>query len=358
MAKFYSLKVKEVKRETPEAVSILFEIPESLKSEYAFKQGQYVTLKHTINGEELRRSYSICSNPYNDEGLRIAVKQVLNGRFSSYINTQLNAGDTLEVMTPMGNFYTELNENNKKNYILFAGGSGITPMMSIIKAVLQKEPQSHLFLFYGNLNENATIFKKEIDQISTQNSNRLKVFYIFEKPSTTNWPDLQTGLMDKEKVLSLIKTHLTVSSENEYFICGPTPMMDNVMMALQVLNVPKEKIHIEYFTAVANTSTQKTNETTKEILANVTVIMYGIETPLKLSSNGKTILDAALDAGVDVPFACKGAVCCTCRAKLIEGQVKMDANFALTDDEVAQGYILTCQAHPITPQVKVDYDAI
>lgn len=358
MAKFNTLTVKEVKRETAEAVSIAFEIPASLKSDYAFKHGQYVTLKMIVNGEELRRSYSICSSPFNNEDLRVAVKKVTGGRVSGYLNDKLNVGDKLEVMTPMGNFYSELNASNTKNYTLFAGGSGITPMMSIIKAVFEKEPLSKITLFYGNLNESATIFKAELDALTQKNEQKLSVKYIFNKPETANWPVLQTGIMDKSKIRALIENFVGLNQNNEFFICGPTPMMDNARAVLEELKVKKEAVHIEYFTASLEASKSADNTSVEDITAQVTVIMYGMETEMELSSKGKTILDAALDAGVDVPFACKGAVCCTCRGKIIEGKVKMDANFALTDEEVAQGYILTCQAHPLTPVVKVDYDAI
>jgi ring-1,2-phenylacetyl-CoA epoxidase subunit PaaE len=358
MAKFHTISVKEVRKETADAVSVAFLLPEELKEEFKFKQGQYITLKLKINGEELRRSYSICSSPFNGDDLRVAIKKVNGGKVSTFINSDLKAGDRLEVMTPMGNFYSELNASNTKNYVLFAGGSGVTPMMSIIKAVFEKEPNSKISLFYGNFNENATIFKSELDNLSSTYADKLKVYYIFDKPENTNWPALQTGIMDQAKVSALIEKYIGLNNQNEFFICGPTPMMDNVRLELEKLKIKKESVHIEYFTASLEAS--KTNETDSatEITAQVTVIMYGMETEMELSSKGKTVLDAALDAGVDVPFACKGAVCCTCRAKIIEGKVKMDANFALTDEEVAQGYILTCQAHPLTPVVKIDYDAI
>jgi ring-1,2-phenylacetyl-CoA epoxidase subunit PaaE len=358
MAKFHTITVKEVRRETSDAVSVAFLLPDELKEEFKFKQGQYITLKLNLNGEELRRSYSICSSPFDGDDLRVAIKKVNGGRVSNYINADLKAGDRLEVMTPMGNFYSELNATNHKNYVLFAGGSGITPMMSIIKAVFDKEPNSKISLFYGNLNESATIFKGELDSLSSQYAEKLKVYYIFDKPENTNWPALQTGIMDQAKVNALIENHVGLNYHNEFFICGPTPMMDNVRMVLEKLQIKKESIHVEYFTASLEASKTAETDNSAEITAQVTVIMYGMETEMELSSKGKTVLDAALDAGVDVPFACKGAVCCTCRAKIIEGKVKMDANFALTEEEVAQGYILTCQAHPVTPVVKIDYDAI
>jgi ring-1,2-phenylacetyl-CoA epoxidase subunit PaaE len=357
MAKFYSLKVSDVKRETAEAVSVAFEVPVQLLPEYQFKQGQYLTLKLKVNGEEIRRSYSICTSPYSEKELRIAVKEVNGGRCSVYLNKQLKPGDTLEVMTPMGNFYSSLSGSNKKNYVLFAGGSGITPMMSILKSVLYIEKQSTITLVYANRDEEATIFKAEIDKIAEQNTDRLKVIYVYDAPKGVV-SDIYKGMMTAEKANAIMKEH-NISTESEFFICGPGPMMENVKSVLEKLNVDKEKIHIEYFTAVIEAVAKAEGSASGvAVNSNVTVLQYGVPTDFVLNTDGSSILDAALEAGVDVPFSCKGAVCCTCRAKVIEGKAKMDANFALTDAEVEEGFILTCQAHPITDKLVVDYDAI
>ncbi len=357
MARFHTLKVKDIKRETADAVSVAFEVPAMQQPEYQFKQGQYITLKLTVNGEEIRRSYSLCTSPYSEKELRVAVKEVKDGKASTYINRNLKVGDSIEVMTPMGNFYTSLSGGNKKNYVLFAGGSGITPMMSILKSVLYVEKGSHVTLIYANKNEDSTIFKSEIDTIASSNNN-LKVAYIFDEPKQ-KINDLQTGIITKEKTIALIENFGGVNAD-EYFICGPGPMMENVKSALETLKIAKEKIHIEYFNAVIDAVNKAEGNvvTGGNVKAKVKVIQYGIETDFVLETGSISILDASIEAGVDAPFSCKGAVCCTCRAKLLEGKVKMDANFALTDQEVAEGYILTCQSHPLTENVVVDFDAI
>jgi ring-1,2-phenylacetyl-CoA epoxidase subunit PaaE len=356
MSKFNSLKVKDIRRETADAVSVAFEIPATLQIAYQFKQGQYITLKLTVNGEELRRSYSICTSPHSESELRVAIKEVNGGKVSTHINRSLKVGDVMDVMTPMGNFYTPLNGGLKKNYVLFAGGSGITPMMSILKSTLYIEKQSTITLIYANKNEESTIFKKELDEMASKHPN-LKLVYVFDQPQT-KINDLQTGIVTPEKALALIES-VNGKTADEYFICGPGPMMENVKVSLEKLNIAKEKIHIEYFSAVIDAVAKaETTVTGAAVNSKITVIQYGIETELQLHTNAESILDAAIEAGVDAPFSCKGAVCCTCRAKIIEGKVKMDANFALTDAEVEQGYVLTCQSHPLTERVVVDFDAV
>ncbi len=356
MSKFNSLKVKDIRRETVDAVSVAFEIPAIHQIAYQFKQGQYITLKLTVNGEELRRSYSICTSPHSETELRVAIKEVNGGKVSTHINRSLKVGDVMEVMTPMGNFYTPLNGGLKKNYVLFAGGSGITPMMSILKSTLYVEKQSTITLIYANKNEESTIFKKELDEITSKHPN-LKVMYVFDQPQT-KINDLQTGIITPEKALALVES-IGGKNADEYFICGPGPMMENVKVSLEKLNIAKEKIHIEYFNAVVDAVAKAENTVTgAAVNSKITIIQYGIETQLQLNTNAESILDAAIEAGVDAPFSCKGAVCCTCRAKILEGKVKMDANFALTDAEVEQGYVLTCQSHPLTERVVVDFDAV
>jgi ring-1,2-phenylacetyl-CoA epoxidase subunit PaaE len=362
MARFHTLKIKDIRRETPEAVSVAFEVPAQQQPEYQFKQGQYVTLKLTINGEELRRSYSLCTSPFSEKELRVAIKEVAGGKVSGYINNTLKVGDSLDVMTPMGNFHTTLSGGKSKKYVLFAGGSGITPMMSILKSVLYVEKQSKVTLIYANKNEGSTIFKTEIDGIAFSNTN-LKVVYVFDQPQH-KVSELQTGIITKEKAKALIENFGSLNAD-EYFICGPGPMMENVKNTLEGLKIAKEKIHIEYFTSVIE-AVEKADASALRgpqgagagnVNANIKVIQYGIETDFKLETGSISILEAAIEAGVDAPFSCKGAVCCTCRAKVLEGKVKMDANFALTEAEVAEGFILTCQSHPLTETVVVDYDA-
>ncbi len=353
MAKFHKLKVADVRKETADCVSVSFDIPGSLKDEYKFIQGQYLTLKLSVDGEEVRRSYSICSSPLESE-MRVAVKKVKGGKGSNFINDNLKSGSEIEVMTPMGGFHSPMNPSHKKSYFLFAGGSGITPMLSIIRTVLQSEPDSSVVLFYGNLNEEATIFKKLLDELAHKNASRFRLHYIFDKP-VSQTEELYRGIITKDKVKSLFDKHVSLSSDNEFFICGPKPMMDNVRETLEEKKIEKSRIHIEYFTSSIDLPDTPVSPSEK-VKAQVTVVQYGIETTFELLSTGKAILDAAIDAGVDAPFACKGAVCATCRGKVLEGKVHMNKNFALTDSEVAEGYILTCQSHPVTAVVKVDYD--
>lgn len=357
MARFHTLKVKDIRRETADAVSVAFDIPLQIQHEFQYKQGQYITLKLNVNGEELRRSYSICTSPYSEKELRVAVKEVAGGRASTLINRNWKVGDSVEVMTPMGNFTSVLSGNNKKHYVLFAGGSGVTPMMSILKSVLYIEKQSHITLIYANRDEDSVIFKSEIEKIASENSDKLKVVNVYDNPKT-NVSDLQKGLLTPEKVVAIIENYGGVNAD-EYFICGPGPMMENIKQALDGLKIAKEKVHIEYFSAVADAVAKAEGAATgASVNSEITVIQYGFETQMKLNTEGLSILDAAIEAGVDAPFSCKGAVCCTCRAKVIEGKVKMDANFALTDAEVEEGFILTCQAHPLTEKVVIDFDAI
>ncbi len=359
MARFHTLKVKDIRRETVDAVSIAFDIPLAIQHEYQYKQGQYITVKLSVNGEELRRSYSICTSPYSEKELRVAVKEVKDGRASTLMNRTWKVGDTVEVMTPMGNFSSILSGNNKKQYVLFAGGSGITPMMSILKSVLYIEKQSTVTLVYANRDEDSVIFKADIEKIVSENADRLKIVNVYDNPKT-EVSDLQKGLLTPERVKAIVENYGGVNAD-EYFICGPGPMMENIKQALEGLKIEKEIIHIEYFSAVADAVAKAENTGAivgGDVNSEVTVIQYGIETTMKLHTGGLTILDAAIEAGVDAPFSCKGAVCCTCRAKVIEGKAKMDANFALTDAEVEDGFILTCQAHPLTEKVVIDFDAI
>ncbi len=353
MSHFYPLKVKTIEKVSKDAVAISFDVPLQYVSQFRFKQGQFITLKININGENVMRSYSICTSPYYEKELKVAVKEVPNGKMSTYINRQLKVGETIEVMPPSGKFYTELNSSHAKKYVLWAGGSGITPMMSILKSILFIEKQSQVILFYANREPGNVIFKNEID-VLTQSNPHLKTIYIFDNPPA-NYPAEQFGLLNEDKIQTLLNKHDGLNAD-EHFICGPTPMMQLIESTLKKLNVPNEKIHIEYFTAVE--SANDTNESRESIESEVTVILYGLETTFKLNSNGINVLDVAIQNGVDAPFSCKGGVCSTCRAKIIEGKARMTVNYALTEQEVADGYILTCQAHPESERLIIDYDAL
>jgi len=362
MAKFHILKTADIKRETADCVSIAFDVPEELKADYNYIQGQYLTLKLSLNGEEFRRCYSLCSSPLDDE-LRIAAKEVPGGAVSPYLNNEMKAGDEMEVMTPMGNFHTELDSKNVKNYLLFAGGSGITPIISIIKSVLYTEPNSSITLFYANRDQQSIIFKEALESLSKQHSDHFTLYHILaEHPDGC---DSQfAGIMTTEKVRALIEGFVNLEETDDIFICGPGPMMDNIKQSLSDANVPESKIHIEYFTVVmedvaeAEESTEISQDGGGNINATVTVILDDEEFEFELATEGEVILEAAAEAGADVPFSCKGGVCCTCKAKLLEGTVQMEKNFALTDGEVEQGFILTCQSHPTSAKLLVSYDEL
>ena len=357
MAKFHTLNVKDIRKETDKCVSIAFDVPEELNEDFRFEHGQYITLKMDVNGEELRRSYSICSSPIEDE-LRVAVKKVENGRVSGKVVDQLQIGDALEVMTPMGNFTTQLNAENTKHFIAFAGGSGITPIISILKTALRIEPKSRFTLFYGNTDKENIIFNDQLEQLKEKYGERLNVQHILSKVELED--ALFSGHIDAEKAIELLKKFVEDDQQyKEYFICGPEPMMLNVSDALEKLGVDKERIHIELFTSPVgkkDESVEKPPVNVSEGMSQVTVILDGEEQVIEMPMNGDAILDVALANGVDVPFACKGAVCCTCKAKVMEGKVRMELNYALSDQEVEEGFVLTCQSHPETPRVIVDYD--
>jgi len=356
MAKFFQLKVEDVRRETPDTVSIAFEIPDADKAAFQYKQGQYLTLKMDVEGEECRRSYSLSSSPDADNELRIAVKQVENGRVSTRINQHLKAGDVLEVMAPMGNFFTELNASQEKHYVALAAGSGITPVISILKSVLMVEANSRFTLFYGNRSSESIIFKGELDALQAKYGDRLTVCHILSREDTVD--PLFSGRISGAKIGQLLDRYVDVSEAAEYFLCGPEEMIKEATRLLQNLRVDKSHIHFELFTTPV--AEEGTKEEAAPVAGNgisqITVIMDDEETVFELATKGKNILDAALDQNVDVPFACKGAVCCTCKAKVTEGQVSMDMNYSLDDQEVADGFILTCQSHPLTPKVVVDFD--
>ncbi|MFI5264801.1 MAG: FAD-binding oxidoreductase [Candidatus Kapaibacterium sp.] len=355
MSKFHPLKVKEIIRETPEAVSLGFDVPSELKQEYKYKQGQYLTLRFMIDGEEIRRSYSICSSPFEKDKLEVAIKKVKGGKVSNYINDVLKPGDTVDVMVPMGGFHSELHESHTKHYVLFAGGSGITPMMSIMKAVLTAEPHSRITLLYGNNDEASVIFKKQIEELAVRSGGKLKVVHILNLPPN-NYPELLQGMMTKEKNLELIKEFIDLGSDNEYFICGPTPMMDGVVAALKESKADESRIHIEYFSTPATAPTPQSAPSMPIVKdAHLTIIMDGDEYQTTMLAD-EPVLFAAKRIGLDAPYSCQNGSCSTCRAKLLEGKVYMKVNFALTPKDVASGFILTCQSLPLTESLVVSYD--
>ena len=356
MVRWNKLTVNDVRRETADCVSITFEIPEELKSIYQFHQGQNLTIRSNLNGEEVRRSYSICSSPL-DEEMRIAVKQVSQGRFSSYANLSLKKGDVIEVFPPTGKFYTELAAGNKKKYLALAAGSGITPILSIIKTTLAVEPDSDFILVYGNRTRGSIIFKEQLEALKNRYIDRFTVHHILSREKTD--AAINYGRINGQKCKELEKV-IDFKNMDEIFICGPEEMIFSVRDWLFEQGIDHMKIHFELFTVPGQKLEVRTQKM-EDIIdlgpkSKVSIKLDGIMFDFELSKFGESILDGALHQGAELPYACKGGVCSTCRAKLLSGEVTMDSNYALEPDELAKGFILTCQSHPVTDSVVVDFD--
>lgn len=353
---FHPLKVKEIKKETEDCVTVSFEIPENLKQDFTYKQGQSLTMRTTINKEEIRRTYSICSSPLDNEW-KVAIKKVEDGLFSSFANTTLKKGDVLEVMEPVGKFYTELNATNKKNYLGFAAGSGITPLLSIIKTTLRSEQGSTFTLVYGNKSRNSIIFFEELEGLKNKYLHRFNFINILSRERTD--AAINFGRINTEKLNELAKL-VNYNFFDEAFICGPEEMIFCVKDYLETKGIDKKKIHFELFTSQGQKQgtkykAQGTSNTGPQ--SNITVKVDGRSFDFNLAlSSDINILDAALKQGADLPYACKGGMCCTCKAKLLEGEVEMDVHWGLEQEEIEKGFILTCQSHPKTEKVVVDFD--
>jgi len=352
---FHPLKVKRVFRETADCISVLFDVPEELKPTFVFKQGQNLTLRKSFNGQEVRRTYSICTSPLDGE-LRVAIKRIPEGVFSGYVNEELRAGDTLEVMPPQGRFFTEAHPAQTKMYVAFAAGSGITPILSIIKTILRTEPQSRFCLVYGNRTRGSIIFKNELEALKNRFMDRLSIYHILSREKAD--AEILSGRIDAEKCRFFLEKIIAAKSIDECFLCGPEAMIHDVRDVLLNAGVGPKKIHYELFHSAAGS---KPREAAAQIPADdkqstLTVTLDGSAVQLTMGYHGESILDAALRNGADLPFACKGGVCATCRARLTQGQVEMDINYALEQDELDAGFILTCQAHPRSPEVSVNFD--
>jgi ring-1,2-phenylacetyl-CoA epoxidase subunit PaaE len=355
MPRFHTLKIKDVRRETEDSVSVSFDIPQELQNDFKFLAGQYLTLKAMIENEDVRRSYSLCSAPHENEW-RVAIKQVENGKFSTFANKSLNEGDVLEVMTPSGNFALKCDAKNEKSYALFAAGSGVTPILSIAKEVLKNEPKSSVTFIYGNKGFNDVIFREELEELKNKYLTRISIVHVFSRENLGN--KLQKGRIDKPKTIALYSAFLNNSKIDEAYLCGPEQMILDVKEALSEKGMDAKNIHFELFNTSSATVTKKEAEQTNlpSFESKVEVILDDDSFEFELDSNGMTILDAAQKAGGDLPYACKGGVCCTCKAKVLEGSVRMVINYALTPEEVEAGYILTCQSHPTSEKVVVSFD--
>lgn len=351
--RFHSLSVKEIRKETDQAVSILFDVPTELADSYQFLPGQHLSLEALIDNEKVRRSYSICTTQFENE-LRVAVKKMPFGKFSTYANDVLQVNDTLQVMIPAGEFTTEIKEDTTKNFIFFAAGSGITPIMSLVKTILHTAPNSNVTLIYGNRGFEHIIFRDEFERLKDQFMTRFSLLHVFSEEKIGN--QIQDGLLDKEMIQRLYDLKIKDEGVDDVFVCGPHPCIIAVRDVFLEAGIDKHHIHFELFTSPDDDKKENATPTNTKVRSNVKVILDDEEMSLNLNSDGDSVLDAAINAGMDAPYSCKGGVCSTCRAKVLKGEVKMDKNYALEDEEVEAGYILTCQAHPISKELIVSYD--
>jgi ring-1,2-phenylacetyl-CoA epoxidase subunit PaaE len=350
MPSFLKLIIKEVKRETKDAVSILFSVPEELHANYTFLAGQYINLRLTLDNQEIRRAYSICSAPDSDE-LRIAVKAVPKGLFSQFANTKLKAGDVLEVGKPEGKFTFEPQADRQRNYAAFVAGSGITPAISILKSVLKNEPKSSFVLVYGNKSPEETIFHQELHDLQSQYMGRLFVHYVYSQAKSE---EALSGRIDKSTVNYILKVKHASLDFDKFYLCGPEEMINTVSDALKEKNIKESNIKFELFSASAK---ENSIEQSLEGHAQITVMVDDEETTFEMSAK-QTILDAALKQGIDAPYSCQGGICSSCLARVTEGTAEMTKNSILSEKEVASGLILTCQAHPTSASIRVDFDDV
>lgn len=351
---FYPLQVRAVEADTDEAVIVTFDVPETLKDIFHFQQGQYLTLKQQLGEENIRRSYSICAAV--GEPLRVGVRKVPNGRFSHWLNKNLQPGDTLQVMPPQGKFFVPIDSHTQRSYLGIAGGSGITPILSIMKTVLEQEPHSQFTLIYGNRSQQSTMFKEELQDLKDRYLPRLDLHYIFSDEQAD--VPLHYGILNRDKLSEFSGTVITSANIDHAFVCGPYQMNDEAEAALLSVGVAQERIHIERFGIPLPSNSTAVSQTYPEdaVQARIRIIRDGIQREIAFSQTHGSILNAAAIAGIDVPYSCKSGVCCTCRAKLLDGKVRMERNFALDKQELDAGFILTCQAHPLTEKITLSFD--
>ena len=355
---FHPLRVRSIQPDTAESVIVSFDVPSDLREVFGFTQGQYLTLRTDIDGQDLRRSYSICAGVDDDE-LRVGVRKVSGGVFSNWIHTRLKVGDTLQVMAPQGRFFVPLQPAAHRHYLGIAGGSGITPILSIMKTVLGREPHSRFTLIYGNRTLQSTMFKEEIEDLKNRYLTRLVLHHVFSAEQTD--APLNMGFVNREKLAEFLKALIPAQRIDEAFICGPFQMNDEAEAALIAGGVPAERIHVERF-GIALPAGGQVGAVVHECLpgdaqhARIAIVRDGLRREFAFSKDQPSILDAASAAGLEVPFSCTSGVCGTCRAKCVEGEVRMKRNFALDKAEVAAGFVLTCQCRPLTQSVVLSFD--
>jgi ring-1,2-phenylacetyl-CoA epoxidase subunit PaaE len=356
MSKFYPLTVAKVKHETRDAIAVTFDVPPQLKAAFQYRQGQHLTLRATIGGEDLRRAYSICA-AVQDAQLRVAIKRVPGGAFSTWANDNLRPGVTLDAMPPEGRFNLPLDPASRHHYLAFAAGSGITPILSIVKTTLLAEPHSRFTILYGNRASSSVLFRDELAELKDVYMERLNLVYVMSREPQDI--ELFNGRITEDKCRQLFRHWLRVEDIDYAFVCGPEDMMHGVSNALQEAGMARERIRIELFAASAAREVREARTpyaVAARHLTEVTVVMDGNHASFTMDKDKESLLDAGLRAGIDMRYACKGGVCSTCRCKVIEGTVDMDVNYALEDYEVARGFVLSCQSFPVTDRVVVDFD--
>jgi ring-1,2-phenylacetyl-CoA epoxidase subunit PaaE len=356
VAIFHKIRVKDIYKETEDCSVITFDVPKDLQDAFAFRQGQHLTLKLDIDGEDIRRSYSLCSSPVEKEW-QVAVKQIPEGKFSTYINNKVKPGDVLELMAPSGAFGVETTKEVSKNYLFFAAGSGITPVLSMIKAHLAVETYATCKLFYVNRTVKSIIFKEALEQLRNTYLGRLEIYYFLTKEKRDI--DLFNGRFDDDKMKVLSKTFIDIPDTSEVFLCGPEDMVHYVSDYLVNAGLPKELIHFELFVSgLTEEDKARAERLSSQNVegVEVTIVDGGKEFVFTMTNDFDNILDAALGAGADLPFACKGGVCSTCKCQVVGGSVEMKVNYALEEKEVAQNFVLSCQSVPTSDKVKVDFD--
>lgn len=351
MSQFHTLSIKKIERLTSKAVTLTFNVPQHLKETYTFKAGQYITIKATLNGTEIRRDYSLCASPKSGD-LRVAVKEVKDGTFSLFVNQELKVGDQLEIAPPRGHFIFEPNDSKTKHIAAFAAGSGITPILSIIKCALEEEVLSNVVLVYGNKTREDTMFMSELLELHRQYSDRLAIQFVF---SQAQEDDAVFGRIEKSTVNLVLKHKHKDLTIDAFYLCGPEAMIHTVKDVLEEHEIEKDRVFFELFKAAK--PTERDTATIPDGQTKITVVLDDEDTTFEMSQK-QTILEAALDEDLDAPYSCQGGICSSCLARVIEGEAKMRQNSILTDGEVAEGLILTCQAHPLTPNIKIDYDDI
>ena len=351
-SKYFDLKVKEIIKETSDAITIVFHQPAS--GNLSYKSGQFLTLIIPVDGKEIRRAYSLCTSPFTDEDLAVTVKRVDKGLMSNWLPDHLKVGDTVKIMAPTGHFTTEFSKDGKRHIIMFAGGSGITPMMSIIKSVLTQEPNSIVSLIYCNRDIDSIIFKDQFDVLQTEYEGRLHVIHVLDN-ARMNWQGL-SGLLNHEMLIKLFERIPDWGHDKStYLMCGPEGMMKNVETLLDLQKIPKDRIFKESFVqGTIDKESKKEEAPSDEVVERVVTIKYeGSEYQLAVPPD-KTILETALDEGIDLPFSCQSGLCTACRGKALSGQVKLDEEEGLSQSERDEGYVLTCVGHPLTDDVVIE----